>query len=106
MDRCKKYQYLLCDDDIDFVMERDVLVNFLLGIRGDFFDTLIGNENLNSLEAFFVEAVKLEAMLQVKVEANYEEPIFTKDDRVKMEAPIEPLDFLVQVSLHFFIYFI
>ena len=80
-------------------MERDILVNFLLGIRGDFFDALIGNENLQSLEAFFVEAVKLEAMLQVKVEADYEEPSFAKFGKVKSELPIEPLDFLVQVSV-------
>ncbi len=99
LDRCKKYQYLLWDDDIDMVMERDILVNFLLGIRSDFFDTLIENENLQTLEAFFVEAIKLEAMLQVKVEADYEEPNFTKFENIKTELPIEPTDYLEQVSI-------
>ena len=108
LDRCKKFQYLLCDDDIDSVTERDILINFLLGLRSDFFDTLINNENLQTLEAFFVEAVVLEATLNVKVEShfvesNYDEPTMTKFENVKnikmeTEVPIEPEVLLVQVS--------
>ena len=107
LDRCKKYQYLLCDDNIDFVTERDILINFLLGLRTDFFDTLINNENLQTLEAFFVEAVVLEASLQVKVEStSYEEPVMqvspikTKFENVKTETEVlvEPDVLLVQVS--------
>ena len=108
LDRCKKFQYLLCDDDIGSVTERDILINFLLGLRSDFFDTLINNENLQTLEAFFVEAVVLEATLNVKVEShfvesNYDEPTMTKFENVKnikteTEVPIEPEVLLVQVS--------
>ena len=108
LDRCKKFQYLLCDDHIDSVTERDILINFLLGLRSDFFDTLINNENLQTLEAFFVEAVVLEATLNVKVEShyvesNYDEPTMTKFENVKnikteTEVPIEPEVLLVQVS--------
>ena len=108
LDRCKKFQYLLCDDHIDSVTERDILINFLLGLRSDFFDTLINNENLQTLEAFFVEAVVLEATLNVKVEShfvesNYDEPTMSKFENVKnikteTEMPIEPEVLLVQVS--------
>ena len=106
LDRCKKFQYLLCDDDVDSVTERDILINFLLGLRSDFFNTLINNENLQTLEAFFVEAVVLEATLNVKVEShfvesNYDEPTMTKFENVKnikTEVPIEPEVLLVQVS--------
>ena len=108
LDRCKKFQYLLCDDHIDSVTERDILINFLLGLRSDFFDTLINNENLQTLEAFFVEAVVLEATLNVKVEShyvesNYDEPTMSKFENVKnikteTEVPIEPEVLLVQVS--------
>ena len=101
----------MCDDDINSVTERDILINFLLGLRSDFFDTLINNENLQTLEAFFVEAVVLEATLNVKVEShfvesNYDEPTMTKFENVKnvknikteTEVPIEPEVLLVQVS--------
>ena len=109
LDRCKKFQYLLCDDDIGSVTERDILINFLLGLRSDFFDTLINNENLQTLEAFFVEAVVLEATLNVKVEShfvesNYDEPTMTKFEKnvknikTETEVPIEPEVLLVQVS--------
>merc|ERR1712037_973392 len=91
--------------------ERDILINFLLGLRSDFFDTLINNENLQTLEAFFVEAVVLEATLNVKVEShfvesNYDDPTMTKFENVKniknikteTEVPIEPEVLLVQKS--------
>merc|ERR1712037_1038778 len=85
--------------------ERDILINFLLGLRSDFFDALINNENLQTLEAFFVEAVVLEATLNVKVEShfvesNYDEPTMSKFENIKneTEVPIEPEVLLVQKS--------
>ena len=102
LDRCKKYQYLVCDDDIESVTERDILINFLLGIRSDFFDALMSNDKIETLDAFFVEAVKYEAMLHVKQEAeDLEEPVMAKmfsGENIKMEVPFEPEVLLSKVS--------
>ena len=68
LNRCKRAQFLLTDDSIDYVFDRDILINFLLGLRPEFHENILQNDSLDSLESFFVEALKLEAMFLVKEE--------------------------------------
>ena len=77
LNRCKKCQFLICDDDLEFITERDILINYLLGLREDYYELVIQNDHLNTLEGFFLETLKLEALTVIKEE----EP----DDLIKNE---------------------
>ena len=89
LNRCKKCQFLICDDDLEAAtQERDILINFLYGLNEDYYENLIIIDNLSSLEAFFVEALKLEAMMLVKAEVIGEE----LEDDLDFESNFPKLD--------------
>lgn len=103
LNRCTRCQFLVCDDEMENVLERDILINFLLGLREEFYEALIEMDNLQTLESFFCEAVKLEAMIQVKEEINIpaseeEDNDITipskivKSEHIQIEPKVEDLD--------------
>ena len=51
---------MVCNENIDYVLERDILINFILGLRPEIYDILIEKDDLTSLESYFCEALKLE----------------------------------------------
>ena len=64
--RCVTCQYVICDDDDESVIERDIMINFLLGMRKDIFEELtkdqLPSEKMN-LYSCFEEVEKLEMIL-------------------------------------------
>ena len=48
--RCVKYQFLLCDDQEDSIFERDILINFVCGLKDDIYYKVILNENISKLD--------------------------------------------------------
>lgn len=92
LNRCTRCQFLVCDDVMDHVFERDILINFLLGLREEFYEALIEMDNLQTLESFFCEAVKLEAMIQVKEEITPENELDVKPEHIQIEPKVEDMD--------------
>ena len=74
---------MVCNENIDYVLERDILINFILGLRQDIYEVLIEKDNLTSLESYFCEALKLE----IKQEIIDEQANETFEYNVKTEAP-------------------
>ena len=56
---------MVCNENIDYVLERDILINFILGLRPEIYEILIEKDNLTTLEAYFCEALKLEIKQEI-----------------------------------------
>lgn len=79
------------DDNPDLISDQEILINFLLGVKEEIYETLILIETLDSLEGFFLEALKLEAMIDIKQEIIEEDQITNVFEGVKSEkVQIEP----------------
>ncbi len=62
IERCEQAQFYISDDLVDVTFEREVLLNFLLGLRQDLRDEIFKNSSAeaNSLEDFLAAAVEAE----------------------------------------------
>ena len=69
-DRCIKAQYMLCDDNADSVLERDIIINFISGIKEDVYQIIIRIEPLSTLDICLKNASEIEDLLQVNDVAN------------------------------------
>jgi hypothetical protein len=86
LDRCKMSQFLICDENSAFVHDRDILLNFLLGLHEEILKAVIQTD-ASSLDAFLNEAMRIEAEnLFLKVEnldhsndSNHLEPTFINE---------------------------
>ena len=60
-DRCTKAQFMLCDDKEDLVFERDILINFICGLREDIYNKVIQIDNLSSsLQLYLKKSINIE----------------------------------------------
>ena len=74
--RCISCQYFICDDLCEAVTDRDILINFLLGMRKDIYEDLIKGVNSIDLKTSLQEAEKIELIknrCKIKIERNDEE---------------------------------
>ena len=68
-DRCVSCQYIICDDYGDSVMERDIQMNFLLGMKKQIYEELTKINHYIDLDTCLHEAEKLEKdQKNIKVE--------------------------------------
>ena len=98
--RCVTCQYVICDDYSETVFERDIMINFLLGMRKDIFEELtkgqLPSEKMD-LYSCFEEVIKLEMVMDYQIQIELEkmpmekrnpsENIITKEN-IKIEADI------------------
>ena len=77
---------MVCNENIDYVLERDILIHFLLGLRPEIYDVLIEKDNLTTLEAYFCEALKLEIKQEIIDEQGLEANE-SFEYNIKTEAP-------------------
>ena len=98
--RCVTCQYVICDDYTETVFERDIMINFLLGMRKDIFEELtkgqLPSEKMD-LYSCFEEVIKLEMVMDYQIQIELEkmpmekrnpsENIITKEN-IKIEADI------------------
>ena len=69
--RCVSCQYILCDDIIDAVIERDILFSFLLGLQKSIYEELTKIDQVMELQMCLAEVEKLESInknIDVKTE--------------------------------------
>ena len=64
-DRCIKAQYMLCDDNADLVLERDITISFISGIKEDIYQVIIRIEPLSTLDLCLKHAKEIEELLEV-----------------------------------------
>ena len=69
-DRCVSCQYIICDDYGDSVMERDIQMNFLLGMKKQIYEELTKINHYIDLDTCLHEAERLEKDKNIKVEAS------------------------------------
>ena len=98
--RCVTCQYVICDDYSETVFERDIMINFLLGMRKDIFEELtkdqLPSEKMD-LYSCYEEVIKLEMVMDYQIQIELEkmpmekrnpsENIITKEN-IKIEADI------------------
>ena len=98
--RCVTCQYVICDDYSETVFERDIMINFLLGMRKDIFEELtkdqLPSEKMD-LYSCFEEVIKLEMVMDYQIQIELEkmpmekrnpsENIITKEN-IKIEPDI------------------
>ena len=98
--RCVTCQYVICDDYTETVFERDIMINFLLGMRKDIFEELtkdqLPSEKMD-LYSCFEEVIKLEMVMDYQIQIELEkmpmekrnpsENIITKEN-IKIEPDI------------------
>ena len=98
--RCVTCQYVICDDYSETVFERDIMINFLLGMRKDIFEELtkgqLPSEKMD-LYSCFEEVIKLEMVMDYQIQIELEkmpmekrnpsENILTKEN-IKIEPDI------------------
>ena len=98
--RCVTCQYVICDDYTETVFERDIMINFLLGMRKDIFEELtkdqLPSEKMD-LYSCYEEVIKLEMVMDYQIQIELEkmpmekrnpsENIITKEN-IKIEADI------------------
>ena len=63
-DRCIKAQYMLCDDNADLVLERDIIISFISGIKEDVYQIIIRIEPLATLDLCLKHAQEIEQLLK------------------------------------------
>ena len=81
---------MVCNENIDYVLERDILINFILGLRPEIYDILIEKDDLTSLESYFCEALKLEIKQEIIDEQANESANQSFEYNVKTEVFTEP----------------
>ena len=59
-DRCTKAQYMLCDDNSDFVFNRDILISFVSGLKEDIYQKITQMEILSNLDLCLKFAIEIE----------------------------------------------
>ena len=64
-DRCIKAQYMLCNDNADLVLERDIILNFISGVREDIYQIIIRIEPLATLDLCLKHAQEIEQLLKL-----------------------------------------
>ena len=98
--RCVTCQYVICDDYSETVFERDIMINFLLGMRKDIFEELtkdqLPSEKMD-LYSCYEEVIKLEMVMDYQIQIELEkmpmekrnpsENIITKEN-IKIEPDI------------------
>ena len=58
--RCTKGQYLLCDDKAEDVLDRDILITFVSGLRGELYHPLVLDHELSDLNECVLHVSRLE----------------------------------------------
>ena len=58
--RCVKWQFLLFDDQVDSVFEKDILINFVSGLKEDIYNKLVLEENISDLNFCVKLAIQIE----------------------------------------------
>ena len=58
--RCVKWQFLLCDDEFDSVFERDILINFVSGLKEDIYKQLVFENSISDLNSCLKLAIQIE----------------------------------------------
>ena len=92
-DRCIKGQFMLCDDREDLVFERDILINFISGLREDIYNRVIQLDNISSsLQMCLKKVIEIE-----EKEAGINDIISNevKYEEIKVEAKYETNDPLI-----------
>ena len=58
--RCVKWQFLLNDDQVDSIFEKDILINFVSGLKEDIYNKLVLEENISDLNLCVKLAIQIE----------------------------------------------
>ena len=90
-ERCVKWQFLLCDDHVDSVYGRDILINFVSGLKEDIYKKLVHNNNISDLELCVKLAIEIEQKLT---------PNIFSDAYTSYKAEIEFKDIKTEVVTH------
>ena len=108
--RCEKWQFLLCDDKKDKVFERDILINFVSGLKEDIYQKLVHDSNISDLETCVKLAIEIEQVVfqsvyndgeNVKVEVdvkNIKTEVTSNDEDVGYDNPYEYLQQNIKVE--------
>ena len=70
--RCISCQYIICDDDVDSVVERDILLSFLLGMQTNVYEEVVCAKYPMNLQNCLKESEKLELVLNNSCQINLE----------------------------------
>ena len=90
-ERCVKWQFLLCDDHVDSVYGRDILINFVSGLKEEIYKKLVHNNNISDLELCVELAIEIEQKLT---------PNIFSDAYTSYKAEIEFKDIKTEVVTH------
>ena len=90
-ERCVKWQFLLCDDHVDSVYGRDILINFVSGLKEEIYKKLVHNNNISDLELCVKLAIEIEQKLT---------PNIFSDAYTSYKAEIEFKDIKTEVVTH------
>ena len=98
-EKCVSCQYILCDDIIDAVIERDILINFLLGLQKSVYNELTKIDQVMDLQMCLAEAEKYDTNM-----SDCQVYIKTEDDdkNIKLEPSIEDNYFEEDQDMDFF----
>ena len=84
-DRCTKAQYMLCDDNADFVYNRDILISFVSGLKEDIYEKVTQMEILSNLELCLKFAIEIEYGNDI----SYDNVVVKPEDDIKVEVKQE-----------------
>ena len=108
--RCEKWQLLLCDDQIESVFERDILINFVSGLKEEIYQKLVHDSNISDLETCVKLAIEIEQVIfqseyideeDVKVEVDIKDiktEVTSNDEDVGYDNPYEYLQNNIKVE--------
>ena len=65
-DRCIKAQYILCDDMIEYISERDIVMNYVCGLKSQIYYKFISSpdEISDTLDLCLKRAIDIEQTLE------------------------------------------
>ena len=84
--RCVKWQFFLNDDQIDSVFERDILINFVSGLREEIYQKLVFDNGISNLDYCLNLATKIEqdiflsGNIEVKIKVELDPNNFVQDE--------------------------
>ena len=92
--RCVSYQYILCDDYGETVMDNDIMINFMHGMHRQIFnilyEQLFTSENVVDLNFCLAEAEVVESKIDQGIIAKIEEDPVPETTVLEPEAPLPP----------------
>ena len=61
--RCQKAHFMLCDDDSDLIMEQDIVISFVSGLKDEVYEKIVQKEILSRLDLCLKYAIEIEQIL-------------------------------------------